>query len=204
MFSGLLKRRGQRAKRNDSPAMPYHVECVCGKTKNGARGEKAQVVRCSGCGGQILIFPSSPLPLLRETIRDALRHPARKPATPSIEPETSNWRRPLVAAGVTLAVVVAGFIILLNTLFRSGIPSPPTNGEALARDEEIARPLMNGAHEMPVRNPAVDPLDRRERLRGVRLVVEDHEHAARDLREEEKERDPTEVEDEALSRHARG
>ena len=131
MFFGLLNRR---AKRNDSPAIPYRVECVCGKMLGGMRGEKALVLNCPGCSTQVLIFPSSPLALLRETIRDGLYHPAPIQLTPSV----GNWRRPLVAAGITLTVVVAGFVILLKTVFRSGDPSASTNGEAVARAEEIA------------------------------------------------------------------
>src|SRR5262249_50029517 len=83
-------------------------------------------------GLPILIFPATPLVELRRTIQRAFQNPAASNATKGRPPRI--WRRPLVAAGVALVVMIALIVILLNSsLFRR--QSRQANADEVVREE---------------------------------------------------------------------
>lgn len=138
MLSALFKRKARREARNKfSAEIPYSIECGCGHLLTGKRGREAATVHCSNCKAATLVFPASPLTELRETIRDGLRHAAETPKIPPAEGPKA-WRTPLLAAGVTLVVVIVIFIwIFKSSLFHdsAGLVPPPveeSNAEAIA------------------------------------------------------------------------
>jgi hypothetical protein len=139
MLSALWKRVARRSGRPDVPALPYRVECACGKVLAGERSHRPQTRRCPGCGAKVFVFPSSPLAQLRETIIASLRQDAAKAAPPA-RPRP-NLRRPLLAAGATLLAVAAGFLVLFNGPWFRGAHAPgKTSGpdEALIHEESAA------------------------------------------------------------------
>lgn len=105
-----------------APPLPYRVQCACGRTHVGTRGEEAIVVVCPKCAAKTLIFPGSPLAKLRGPL-------------PGLPVETRpnrlmRWRRPLVAGGIALIVVVASLVMLLNSQwFRSSDTSEAAREE---------------------------------------------------------------------------
>jgi hypothetical protein len=131
MLSGLFKRKARRAERTSSgPEIPYQVECVCGQTLSGKRGFEAIIVKCPRCRARTLVFPSSPLTELRQTIRDGLRKAGDQPR-PTTTTSPALWRKPLVAAGAAVTVVIVIFLVVLkSSLFKD----PASNGQPPVED----------------------------------------------------------------------
>src|SRR5437870_3143220 len=87
-------------------AIPYTVVCICGRSVQGARSARHQVVRCPGCGAGVFILPRSPLPAA----------PDEEPPAETPRPRRSPWLVPLAAAGVTLLLVGAGLLLFFSLL----------------------------------------------------------------------------------------
>src|SRR5258707_4035477 len=115
MLSALFKRKANRAARNNfSAEIPYTIDCGCGHSLSGKRGREAATIRCPKCKTATLVFPTSPLTDLRETIRDGLRRSTDLPKL--IQPAGPKvWRTPLLAAGAALAVIITIFLVILKS-----------------------------------------------------------------------------------------
>jgi hypothetical protein len=163
MLSGLFKRKARRAGRTSSgPEIAYQIECACGHTLSGKRSVEAVKVKCPQCRAITLIFPSSPLADLRQTIRDGLRRSPEqtKPPTPG---GPAVWRKPLVAAGAALVVIVVLFMLLLKS---SWFNDPPMNG-APPIEASTAKPIAAARQ-------AIANLDYRtaaEHFRAARIIL---------------------------------
>jgi hypothetical protein len=95
-------------------AAPYEVACACGNVLRGQRQARHQVVRCGACHQPVFVLPYSPLP--RWSAADV---PASggDPAPPAARAAALRfWRWPLIAGGLTLAVLVAVFTVCLVVL----------------------------------------------------------------------------------------
>jgi hypothetical protein len=99
-----------------SPPVPYQVACVCGTVAQGFRQVRHQVVTCAGCGRKVFVLPASPLPA-------TLALPAQT-SGPSLTVSRSlkPWRLPLLAAGLTLMVVI---LVITTFLYFHLHPSNP-------------------------------------------------------------------------------
>lgn len=159
MLSGLFKRKARRAGRTTSGTeIAYQIECACGQTLTGKRSNEAVRVKCPRCRAITLVFPSSPLTELRQTIRDGLRRAADKPKP--VKPEgPAIWRKPLVAAGAALAVMLVLFVVLLKSwLFKD----PEANKQAPVDESTTAS--IAAARE------AIGNLDYKEAARHFRTA----------------------------------
>src|SRR5205814_965414 len=90
------------------PGPPFEVRCACGQTTTGLRQAEHQILRCPGCGGKLFVFPYSPLPRVFPGTNRS--YPFRFLAG------GRAWLLPIVAAGLTLAAVVAVFAVVLSRL----------------------------------------------------------------------------------------
>jgi hypothetical protein len=139
VLSGLFKRWAGLGESNHSlPAIPYRVECACGKELTGERGPKAITCKCPTCGTPVLIFPTSPLCQLRETIREGLRRAAEPAPAPMAAPKKAVWRKPLLAGAATLVPAIAALIVLLNSSLFQSTPPTATPPEDRYHDELAA------------------------------------------------------------------
>jgi hypothetical protein len=105
---------------------PFDVACSCGQHARGLRQARHQVVRCLGCGGPVFVLGRSPLAESGGVPR-AASLPRR------------YWLGPAIAAALTLAVIVAIFILVIPTL---APPAPPAETN---RDE--VRDLIRAGRE---------------------------------------------------------
>jgi hypothetical protein len=105
---------------------PYDISCSCGQHARGLRRARHQVVRCLACGGPVFVLGRSPLAEAGAESR-AAGSPSRR-----------YWLGPAVAAGLTLAVVVLVFILVIPAL------APPAPAET-ARDD--VRQLIRAGRE---------------------------------------------------------
>jgi hypothetical protein len=107
------------------------------------RQARHQVLTCAGCGQQVFILPFSPYPAVSQG-----NPPAPSPAS---APRTrSPWRRPLLAALLTLVTTAGILTVLLPYLLRLAYPSPepPT----LADDMQTGqRALAQGKFQLAAR-----------------------------------------------------
>jgi len=124
MLFGWWKRtRHAPEGRGDQFAIPFRILCECGGELRGDRGPAAETKRCPSCGRPRLIYPTSPLVNLRETIRLGLQRPIPEAPPPpkKIRKRISRWRTPLLAVSFTIVVVVSFFLIVFeSSLFRKG------------------------------------------------------------------------------------
>jgi hypothetical protein len=103
----------------------FEVVCACGSIHRGERRAKHQVVRCTVCGKQVFVLPTSPL--LSGQPAAAIAHAT----VPLPEPNIRNlwpWLWPVFAGAVTLLIVVGAFTALLLYLWPSGPQAPPAPG----------------------------------------------------------------------------
>jgi hypothetical protein len=103
--------------------VPYEVVCTCGRSSRGQRETRHQVVPCPGCGRQLFVLPTSPLP--------AIGSSAAKP-TEATTPQRRwpVWFGPVVAGGLTLAVVVGIFAVVFSHLRdRQAASTRPTTAD---------------------------------------------------------------------------
>jgi hypothetical protein len=121
--------------RRPDPPVPFEVACDCGQVHRGLRGRRARLAHCPSCGGTLFVFPRSPLPHVPE------EQPATAGATGARR--RSPWLLPLVAACLTLAVVVVAYILLFSSLLR---PSGPSAADA-ARERRARVPSAQDSLE---------------------------------------------------------
>jgi hypothetical protein len=103
-------------------SIPYQVTCICGTIAAGYRQPHHQVVTCAGCGRKFFVLPASPLPPVDSFL-------AKSPASPS--GDLKQWRRPLIAAGLTF---FAASVIIATLLYRhlhppAAVQKPRTIGQ---------------------------------------------------------------------------
>jgi len=110
-----LRQGWKRLWRRPDPPAPFEVACDCGQVQRGLRGRRAQVARCPSCGGALFVFPRSPLPTVPEEQPAEAGAPGRGRRSP--------WLLPLVAACLTLTVVVIAYILLFSSLLRPSDPA---------------------------------------------------------------------------------
>jgi hypothetical protein len=90
---------------------PYEVACACGQVARGQRQATHQVIRCATCQQSVFVLPYSPLP--RWSAAEVPANGAPRARTAAGRIASRWWLWPLVAGAVTLAVVVAGFALVL-------------------------------------------------------------------------------------------
>jgi len=130
---------------------PFDVACGCGQHARGLRQARHQVVRCLACGDPVFVLGLSPLA-------------GAETASPtSGAPRRRYWIGPALAAGVTVALAVAVFSLVIPAL----APAPPP-GDAAADD---VRPLI-AAGRQALR-------DEDFRIAATRLREARQRHAAR-------------------------
>jgi hypothetical protein len=153
------------------PPEPFAVACECGGTVSGLRQARPQTLRCPLCARPLFVLPRSRWPL-----------PAgeRPPDTPAPPPPTNKrprpWRMPLLAGAVTLALVVAAFLVLLPLLVRPTQEQEPRDRQAAEQVRKLQasarRALREGkyhqafkdadaAKELSDRDPDALPRDER-------------------------------------------
>lgn len=120
----------------------YQVVCACGQTFRGVRQPRFQVVRCEACGRSVFVLGRSPLPP-PEALNDQV--------SPHSLSASVSWRRPVLAAGLTLALVIVVFVLLLTALGRRG-PSIPADGVETIQDRIAAgqRALAEGHYRLAI------------------------------------------------------
>ncbi len=110
----LFARVRHGGRRAVGPAPCYEVTCPCGACLRGKRQARRQVVPCPGCGRPTFVLAASPLPSPDGAVLQAPPPPPRRPLSP--------WVVPLIAAAVTLALLVLLFLAALPFLGRSAPP----------------------------------------------------------------------------------
>src|SRR5262249_56374749 len=107
-----------------------------GRTRGGRRGRRARPALGPSGGGTLCFSPRTPLP----------HAPEEKPATAGATGarRRSPWLLPLVAACVTLAVVVVAYVLLFSSLLRSS--GPPASDAARDRPPPEPAPRNRFAH----------------------------------------------------------
>jgi hypothetical protein len=98
---------------------PFDVACSCGQRARGARQPRYQVVRCLGCGNPVFVLGRSPIADVRGT------------SSGSKSLSRRYWLGPVIAAGLTLAAVVAVFSLLIPILTRPAPPAETGTADAL-------------------------------------------------------------------------
>lgn len=115
---------------------PYRIVCVCGQAVEGLRTARQQSIRCPGCREPLFVLPRSPLPPVEPD----------EGSPPPPAPPPLSWRVPLIAAGLTLALVAGGLTLLFSHLSstpggRSKNGAPPQSVEEAVAE---ARQLFAG------------------------------------------------------------
>jgi len=111
LFGGL-RRRWRALWRPPEPPVPFDVACPCGQRLTGLRGARHRVARCGSCGEPVFILPRSPWPFVPDDEAGPVPARRRRP-----------WLLPVLAAGLTLAAVVVGYVVLFTSLLHP--PAPP-------------------------------------------------------------------------------
>src|SRR5262245_49853733 len=106
-FHALRRKWGPSGKRG-APSCPFRIACSCGQVLQGMRSARHQVIICPGCRESYFIFPRSPLPPVESA--EGLPSLSVVAAPP--------WRKPVLAAGLTLLVVIVGLVCL--TVYLAG------------------------------------------------------------------------------------
>ena len=86
-------------------ATPFELVCVCGKMLHGERQSRQQIVRCSACGAERFVLPSSPLPGVQGTVAGS---------TTSARAQFRFWAGPLLAGAIALVLAVIGVLLLIR------------------------------------------------------------------------------------------
>jgi hypothetical protein len=119
------------------PVRPFQVTCGCGQVVQGVRRSRHQVVTCRACGARLFVLPRSPLttPAPPSVKSQPIIHPASKSSPAPARRlrvrllPSGPWRLPVLAALLTLAVVVMVYV----TLYLLFVQRPPAP-EASAAD----------------------------------------------------------------------
>jgi hypothetical protein len=130
------------------PSTPFEVRCPCGHATAGQRQPRHQVVRCPACQRSLFVLPASPLPVPRNASWSSARRglgQALADGSPRQAPPSGRWlfwRWPLVAAGLTLVVVVLGLAALIHFTGRDPAATHSTHAgtdpQDLLRDADAA------------------------------------------------------------------
>ncbi|MCI0461598.1 MAG: hypothetical protein L0Z62_32005 [Gemmataceae bacterium] len=122
---GLLTRlRGWWGSRSAPAALPYEVTCPCGQVATGLRMPEAQVIRCSRCGEELFVLPLSRLP----EVTASGDGPALSPA-PRSGLRRRPWWLPALAAGLTLLLLLAAYVVFFAPFSRQRDGNPPFGAE---------------------------------------------------------------------------
>jgi hypothetical protein len=186
-----LRHGWQALRRPAEPPVPFQIACPCGRVHRGLRAARSQVARCPGCGEVHFVFPRSPLPAVPD------EQPGGPPAAAGGGRGRSPWLLPLVAAGLTLAAVVAAYVFLFSSLLRPaghpaerpGSPAALTRRDGLAAGRRLLREgnfhlavdTLQAARDRYAGDPDLDQLHRQARLltqllrtdRGLEKVIEE-------------------------------
>jgi hypothetical protein len=115
--------------------VPFEVACVCGTAVKGFRRSAHQVVACPACRHKVFVLPISPLPPVSPITSARASSAVMLRSHPLWQ-----WRWPIAVAAVSLAIVVAVFIGILNGPWRS--PSQSSVSESLHRHIEAGRQAL--------------------------------------------------------------
>ena len=140
--SSVRLRGWWRALRSRTGKMPFTVFCRCGQALHGERRRRHQVLPCPACRRPVFILPRSPFPDRPSPVRAG--EETRLPGRSSLARWLVVWRRPLIAALVTLLLLGLIFWGLLPYLSRPPAPLPPDN-EARGQLEAARQALREGS-----------------------------------------------------------
>lgn len=146
-----------QARREAGAASSYEILCPCGQSIRGDRQARRQISPCPACGRTTFVLPWSPLPSPEG---------ASAPASPAPAGRFGPWTVPLIAAGVTLAILIVLLILLLPSLERSPSKSPGPPPDLPAMTTAGRRALADGDFHLAVQQlqSALDQLQRRPDL----------------------------------------
>jgi hypothetical protein len=139
------------------PVRPFQVTCGCGQVVQGVRRSRHQVVSCRACGTRLFVLPRSPLPppAPPSAKSQPIIHPASRSSPPPPRPlrvrlrlPSGPWRLPLLAALLTLAVVVMVYVTLF-LLFVQRPQSAETSGAEAIQDHVRAGKLALADQDFP-------------------------------------------------------
>jgi hypothetical protein len=123
------------------PVVPFTVACSCGRSVAGQRKLQPQVLPCPGCGRSLFIFPISPFAVDGTVAPPDVVAPAPTAQRPI-------WFWPVIAAGVTLALVAILFTILIRAFLTdssdTSSPKQPTPEVIEQRWSQGRRALATG------------------------------------------------------------
>jgi hypothetical protein len=140
-------RRWRPAPSGSSVVVPYEVTCACGQAVRGGRKRRHQVVPCPACGASVFVLPRSPWPPVPDAngAVAAGAAPARG---------RSPWLMPAVAGAVSLAALLALFLLTLPRLSRrpQGAATEPLSPaqRLVAEIEAGRRALADGNYRLAV------------------------------------------------------
>jgi hypothetical protein len=124
--------------------VPFEVGCACGQPVRGTRRRRHQYVHCPGCGEDVFVLGTSPLPRppRDESGGSSLSRPAASVSAllPRRRPLLSGWRLPAFAAVLSLLVVSGAVALLLNALSNPAREASPR--EQIARQRQAAEGLL--------------------------------------------------------------
>src|SRR5262249_52035228 len=121
---------------------PYEILCACGKACRGRRASRYQVIACPGCGHKLFVLPQGPF----NPPADSAANVAALPST-ARHSGINPWLWPIMAGGLTLAIVSAVLVLILSHLQtgRTGRPSQPSRTVADVESRvQVARKAIAG------------------------------------------------------------
>jgi hypothetical protein len=155
-----LKRWLASGPRRES-AISYLVTCPAGHAVRGLRQRTHQVVCCGECDRAVFILPRSAWPSI-----ERITKPHRELASP--------WRRPLIAALLTVVLMAGALVVLFHMLRpRAAIPDSVADhkqaGEQALREGRMRRAVeeFDAAQHLVSQNPSSLPLAEARALRRL-------------------------------------
>jgi hypothetical protein len=106
-MASKVRRWLRKKPRSSALRVPFQVACSCGQVATGQRQTWFQVVTCLRCGAQVFVLPKSPLPAVGEGAGLA---PSTRADAPAARFRLSPWAVPLLATGLTLALLVCVYL----------------------------------------------------------------------------------------------
>src|SRR5215510_9790627 len=128
VFAGLLDRvrKWWRSAPVAPTPVPFEVVCPCGEAARGTRKAESQVLCCARCGEPVFVLPFSQLPPVIAEESSASRSWVF--AGPSWLRRLGPWGLPLVAAVLTLLVLVGVYVFIVGPLFWGSREAMRLNG----------------------------------------------------------------------------
>lgn len=153
-------------------SIPVAVKCSAGHIVRGLRQRRHQIVRCAECGLDVFILPRTPF-----------LGGGGKPGPEPTQPRGSPWRRPLLAAVLTLLVVAGALVLFLTALTRKAIENATFEAHLSAAENALtegklrrAAEELDKARELALRRedalPAAELRDLTHRLREASLLAD--------------------------------